>query len=72
MKHYLGPLKSRGFNFEESKLIEDYKIEKSMAFLFIAFVWSVLAEDYRELERPILLKKNIIKLKVFLNMVQSG
>jgi len=52
-----GALKSKGFNFEESKLTEGYKIEKLMAFLSIAFVWSVLAGDYRELEKPIVYKK---------------
>ena len=50
-------LKSKGFNFEESKLTEGYKIEKLMAFLSIAFVWSILAGDYRELEKPIVYKK---------------
>ena len=52
-----GALKSKGFNFEESKLTEGYKIEKLMAFLSIAFVWSILAGDYRELENPIVYKK---------------
>jgi len=52
-----GALKSKGFNFEESKLTEGYKIEKLMAFLSIAFVWSILAGDYRELEKPIVYKK---------------
>jgi transposase len=40
-------LKSKGFNFEESKLTEGYKIEKLMAFLSIALIWSFLAGDYR-------------------------
>jgi hypothetical protein len=52
-----GALKSKGFNFEESKLTEGYKIEKLMAFLSIAFVWSILAGDYREIEKPIPIKK---------------
>lgn len=57
-----GALKSKGFNFEESKLTEGYKIEKLMAFLSIAFVWSILAGDYRELEKPIpFKKKNLIE-----------
>jgi len=55
-----GALKSKGFNFEESKLTEGYKIEKLMAFLSIAFVWSILAGDYRELEKPIPLKKRAL------------
>ena len=55
-----GALKSKGFNFEESKLTEGYKIEKLMAFLSIAFVWSILAGDYRELEKPIPLKKRTL------------
>lgn len=57
-----GALKSKGFNFEESKLTEGYKIEKLMAFLSIAFIWSILAGDYRELEKPIpYKKKNLIE-----------
>ncbi len=55
-----GALKSRGFNFEESKLTEGYKIEKLMAFLSIAFIWSILAGDYRESEKPIPLKKRTL------------
>jgi hypothetical protein len=43
-------LKSKGFNFEESK----------MAFLSIAFIWSILAGDYREQEKPIPLKKGAL------------
>jgi hypothetical protein len=52
-----GALKSKGFNFEESKLTDGYKIEKLMAFLSIAFIWSILAGNYRELEKPIPNKK---------------
>jgi len=55
-----GAFKSKGFNLEESKLTEGYKIEKLMAFLSIAFVWSILAGDYRELEKPIPLKKRAL------------
>ncbi|MCH9739532.1 MAG: hypothetical protein K0U38_01640 [Epsilonproteobacteria bacterium] len=52
-----GALKSKGFNFEESKITEGYKVEKLMAFLSIAFVWSILVGDYREADKPIPLKK---------------
>jgi len=52
-----GALKSKGFNFEESKLTEGYKVEKLMAFLSIAFVWTILVGDYREAEKSISLKK---------------
>jgi len=55
-----GALKSKGFNFEESKLSHGYKVEKLMAFLSIAFVWSILAGDYRELDKPIVLKKRTL------------
>ncbi len=58
-----GALKSKGFNFEESKLTEGYKIEKLMAFLSIAFIWSILAGDYRELEKPIPYKKRTLSNK---------
>jgi len=55
-----GALKSKGFNFEESKLSHGYKVEKLMAFLSIAFVWSILAGDYREMDKPIVLKKRTL------------
>jgi len=55
-----GALKSKGFNFEESKLTDGYKIEKLMAFLSIAFIWSILAGDYRESEKPIPIKKRAL------------
>lgn len=58
-----GALKSKGFNFEESKLSHGYKVEKLMAFLSIAFVWSVLASDYKELDKPIVLKKEPYRIK---------
>jgi len=57
-----GVLKSKGFNLEDSKLTEGYKIEKLMAFLSIAFIWSILAGDYRQSLKPIpLKKKNLIE-----------
>jgi len=52
-----GAFKSKGFNLEESKLSEGYKIQKLMALLSIAFVWSILAGDYRALKKPIAYKK---------------
>ena len=52
-----GAFKSKGFNLEEIKLSEDYKIEKLMAFLLIGFMWVILAGDYREKEKPIPYKK---------------
>lgn len=52
-----GALKSKGFNFEESKISEEGKIEKLMAFLSISFVWSIIAGDYRADRKPIAYKK---------------
>ena len=52
-----GALKSRGFNFEESKISEEHKVEKLMALLSISFVWSILAGEYRHQQNPIALKK---------------
>lgn len=57
-----GAFKSKGFNLEESKLIEDYKVEKLMAILSIAFVWSILAGDYRAIKEPIAYKKKNLTL----------
>lgn len=53
-----GALKSRGFNFEESKINEEHKVEKLMALLSISFMWSILAGQYRQKQSPIALKKN--------------
>ena len=52
-----GAFKSKGFNLEESKISEGYKVEKLMALLSIAFVWSILAGEYRAIEEPIAYKK---------------
>ncbi len=52
-----GALKSRGFNFEESKISEEHKVEKLMALLSISFVWSILAGEYRQKQSPIGFKK---------------
>jgi hypothetical protein len=52
-----GALKSKGFNFEESKISEEYKVEKLMAFLSISFIWSIIAGDYRADSKPIAYKK---------------
>ena len=52
-----GALKSKGFNFEESKMGEQDKVLKLMAFLSISFVWSILAGDYRAIDKPIAYKK---------------
>jgi hypothetical protein len=52
-----GALKSRGFNFEESKISEESKVEKLMALLSLSFMWSILAGEYRQEQSPIALKK---------------
>lgn len=52
-----GAFKSKGFNMEESKLTDGYKIEKLMAFLSIGFVWAILAGDHREKTEKISYKK---------------
>ncbi len=52
-----GALKSKGFNFEESKISEEHKVEKLMAFLSISFIWSIIAGDYRADSKPIAYKK---------------
>lgn len=52
-----GALKSKGFNFEESKISEEHKVEKLMALLSISFMWSILAGEYRQKQTPIALKK---------------
>jgi hypothetical protein len=54
-----GALKSKGFNFEESKINEQHKVEKLMALLSLSFVWSIIVGDYRKEIKPIAYKKNI-------------
>jgi hypothetical protein len=53
-----GALKSRGFNFEESKIAGKEKVDKLMAFLSISFMWSILAGEYRQESNPVAFKKN--------------
>ena len=52
-----GAFKSKGFNFEESKIVGKEKVEKLMAFLSISFLWTIVAGDYRAKEEPITFKK---------------
>lgn len=52
-----GALKSRGFNFEESKISEEHKVEKLMALLALSFMWSILVGEYRQKQSPIAYKK---------------
>jgi hypothetical protein len=70
-----GALKSKGFNFEESKISEEAKVEKLMAFLSISFVWSIVAGDYRESIKPITYKKREISnkesLQIWFRMAQK-
>lgn len=53
-----GALKSKGFNFEESKIAGKEKVNKLMAFLSISFLCSILAGQYRREQSPIALKKS--------------
>lgn len=57
METMFGALKSKGFNFEESKINEEKKIEKLMALLSLSFMWSILAGAYRQEQSPLALKK---------------
>jgi len=52
-----GALKSKGFNFEESKISSEAKVEKLMAFLSISFLWTILVGEHRVKEEPIAFKK---------------
>ena len=56
-----GAMKSRGFNFEESKINEEEKINKLMALLSISFMWSILAGEYKATQKPITYKKNSLQ-----------
>lgn len=52
-----GALKSKGFNFEESKISEKEKVEKLMALLSISFIFSIILGEYRDTKEPISYKK---------------
>jgi len=50
-------LKKRGFNFEETKITDGYKIEKLMALLTICFVWIIRCGEYKDEKKKLLLEK---------------
>ena len=52
-----GALKTRGFNFEESKITQKEKVEKLMALLSLAFMWAIAAGIFRSKDEPIAIKK---------------
>ena len=53
-----GCLKRRGFNFEDTRLIDRERIKKLMALLAIAFAWAHKTGEWRNEEKPIKLKKH--------------
>ena len=50
--------KSQGFNLEDTHLTKKDRIEKLLALMAIAFVWSYIAGEFFERIEPIKLKKN--------------
>ncbi len=52
-----GALKSRGFNFEESKINEKEKVEKLMGLLALSFLWCMLTGIFRQKKESIAIKK---------------
>jgi len=50
--------KSKGFNLEDTHLTKKDRIEKLLALMAIAFVWSYIAGEFYEQIEPIKLKKN--------------
>ena len=54
--------KSQGFNLEDTHLTKKERIEKLLALMAIAFVWSYIAGEFYEKIEPIKLKKNSVTL----------
>ncbi|HBK70595.1 MAG TPA: IS4 family transposase [Flavobacteriaceae bacterium] len=50
--------KSQGFNLEDTHLTKKDRIEKLLALMAIAFVWSYISGEFFERVEPIKLKKN--------------
>ena len=50
--------KSQGFNLEDTHLTKKDRIEKLLALMAIAFVWSYITGEFFETIEPIKLKKN--------------
>ena len=54
--------KSQGFNLEDTHLTKKDRIEKLLALMAIAFVWSYIAGEFYEKIEPIKLKKSLVTL----------
>ena len=52
-----GALKTKGFNFEESKITQKEKVEKLMALLSLSFMWAIAAGIFRSKNESIAVKK---------------
>ena len=53
-----GALKTRGFNFEDTHLINQERISKLMGLLAITFCWAHLVGEWRHSIKPIKIKKH--------------
>jgi hypothetical protein len=51
-------LKSGGFNFEDTHLIDPERLEKLVAFLAIAFSWAYLMGEWCHIQKPICIKSH--------------
>ena len=51
-------LKSGGFNFEDTHLIDPERLEKLVAFLAIAFSWAYLMGEWCHTQKPICIKSH--------------
>ncbi len=81
---FFGCLKKRGFCFEDTHLIHATRIEKLVCVLTIAFCWSYLVGEQKEMEAPIKKKAHGRKAKslfrygfdelrgIFLNAIQHA
>jgi hypothetical protein len=51
-------LKTRGFNFEDTRLVSSHKLDKLIVLLAIAFAWAHLIGEWVYQQRPLKLKKH--------------
>lgn len=51
-------LKSGGFNFEDTHLIQPERLEKLMVFLAIAFSWAYMIGEWCHTQKPIRIKSH--------------
>lgn len=55
---FFGTLKTRGFNFEQTRLLKRNRMKKLIAVLALTYCWSIKIGLWRHFNEPIILKKH--------------